>query len=160
MRLEANRYAGMQFGDLLDLFLRIAGIAFGSNLADDCARAGNHMQRQVDLVLLLVALFGDRNLRLVEAVLLHYPFDAGQTAVEFFVAVEFSQLQAGGARELVRGGIVRNALDGQHAYEIIGNREKLQTDAGGFGAVGFGLNIGETSGGKKGLHGVVQTVAG
>src|SRR5271155_5425661 len=142
----------MQFGDLPDLFLRIAGIAFHSNLSDDCAGAENHMKGEVDLVLLFVALFGDRNLRLVEAVLFHDSFDALQTAVEFFVAVEFSQLQTGGAGELVRRWIVGNALNGYHAYEIIAHREKTQTDARGFGAVGFGLNVGETSGGKKGLQ--------
>ena len=49
--------------------------------------------------------------------------------------------------------------DHHHAHEKIGDRQKAQPDAGGVGAIRFGLNIGEASGGKKSLHRVVQRIA-
>ncbi len=117
------------------------------------------MEGQVDLVLLLVALFGDRHFRLVESIFFHHSLDAGQSAIEFLRRVEFAELQAGGAGQLVRGRIGGDAFDRHHAHEKIGDRQKAQPDAGGFGAIRFGLNIGEPSGGKKSLHRVVQRVA-
>ena len=58
------------------------------------------------------------------------------------------------------GWIGGDAFDQHHAHEKIGNRQKAQPDAGGFGAIRFGLNIGEPSGGIKRLHRVVQCVTG
>ena len=117
------------------------------------------MEGQVELVLLLVALFGDGHFRPVESVFFHYSLDACPSVVEFFWGVEFAKLQAGGAGQLVGGRIVRNAFDRQHAHKKIGDRQKAQPDAGSVGAIRFGLNVGEAPGGKKSLHRVMQRFA-
>ena len=118
------------------------------------------MEGQVDLVLLLVAFFGDRHFRLVESIFFQHSLDAGQSAVEFLPRVEFAELQAGGACQLVRGGIGGNAFNASACPRKNWRaRQKAQADAGGFGAIRFGLNIGEPSGGKKSLHRVVQCFA-
>ncbi len=105
MRFESTRIAGMQLGDLLDLCDGIAGVAFQRDLSDHGPRPTNDMEGHVDLVLLLVALLGDRHFRLVESIFFHHPLDAGQSAVEFLLRVEFAELQAGGADQLVGGRI-------------------------------------------------------
>jgi len=63
-----DRIAGMQLGDLSDLFDGVAGITFQCYPADYGARPGDDMESHVDLMLLLVALFGDRHSRLVESI--------------------------------------------------------------------------------------------
>src|ERR1700691_300692 len=148
--------ASTELRDLLDLVQRIARVTLERNFSDRGATAGDNMESYVDLMLLLVALLGLGRLRLVEAVLLHDSLDARNSAVEFLLRIELAQLQSGGAGQLILQRIVRNALDRYYAYEKISDCQKAQTDAGGFGAICFGLNIGETSGGKKSLHGVMQ----
>ena len=51
----------MESGDLLELGDGTASVAFESDLSDYGTRPGKHMEGQIDLVLLLVALFGDRH---------------------------------------------------------------------------------------------------
>jgi hypothetical protein len=51
----------MQPGDFLDLFFGIAGVAFHCDLSDDGAGSAHYMERQVDLVLSIVALFCERH---------------------------------------------------------------------------------------------------
>src|ERR1700687_820051 len=79
--IRDDRIAGMQLGNLLDLFLGIAGVPFQSDLSDYGTRPGDDMEGHVDLVLLLVALFRDRHFRLVESVFFHHSLDASHSAV-------------------------------------------------------------------------------
>ena len=62
----------MHLGHFLDLFDRIAGVAFKRDHAHRSSRALYHVKRQVDLMLRLVLLLADRHFRLVESVLLHH----------------------------------------------------------------------------------------
>ena len=87
-----DRIAGMQLGDLSDLFDGIAGIAFQLYLSDYGTRPGDNMEGHVDLVLLLVALFGDRHSRLVESIFFQNSLDARQSVVDFLPRVEFAEL--------------------------------------------------------------------
>ena len=154
-----NQVAGMQPRDFLELCDRITGIAFKTDLADHGPWTGYDMEGQVDLVLLLVTLLGIGHRRLVESIFLHHSLDACLGPVEFFPRVEFTELQTGRADQLVGGRVAGNAFHGDHAHEKIGDRQKAQANAGSVGAIGFGLNIGEAPGGKKGLHGIVQVFA-
>ena len=117
------------------------------------------MEGQVDLVLRFVALFGDGRFGLVKSIIFHHSLDARESAVEFLLRVKFAELQAGRAGQLVGGRIGGHTFDRHHADKVIGDGQKAQAHAGGGGAVRFGLNVGEASGGKKGLHGVVQVFA-
>ena len=92
----------------------------------------------------------------MKSVFFHYSLDAGESTVEFLLGVEFSKLQAGSARELSRRRIVGDAFNRHYAHEKIGDGQKTQPDAGGVGAIGLRLNVCESSGGKEGLHRVVQ----
>jgi len=149
----------MQPGDFLDFVPWNSRRRLPPRFPQPARAARDDVKRHVHLVLRIVALLRGRHLRLVESILLHDSFDAGECAVDFLVGVELSQLQAGRAGQLVHGGIVGNAFDGNHAHKKISHRQKAQPDAGRFRAIRFGLNIGEASGGEKSLHGVVERLA-
>jgi hypothetical protein len=77
----------------------------------------------------------------------------------FSWSVKFAELQAAGACQLVGGRIGGDAFGSSPCPQKIGSRQKAQPDAGGVGAIRFGLNIGEAAGGKKSLHRIVQRIA-
>src|ERR1700737_2847807 len=87
-----DRIAGMQLGDLPDLVDGIACVPFQFDLSDDGTRAGYDMEGHVDLVLRLIAIFGDRHSRLVESIFFHYALNARQSAVDFLARVKFAEL--------------------------------------------------------------------
>src|SRR5260370_12183139 len=95
----------MQFRDLLDLFHRIAGVAIQSDLSDNGTRPGRDMEGHVDLVLLLVALFGDAHSRLVESIVFHHSLYACQSTVTILPSVEFAELQQGLSSQLITGRV-------------------------------------------------------
>ena len=136
--------------------MRVTGIAFDHNFSNQGVRTTDDMEGEIDLALALVTLFAVRDLRLMETVLFHDSLNARDSAVEFLGRVEFAQLQAAGASQLIRGGIGRNAFHDYHANEKIGDGEKAHADSGSIGACGFCLYVGEASGGKKRLDGVVE----
>lgn len=95
----------------------------------------------------------------MESIFFHHPLDTLQRVGAFLRSIEFTELEAGGAGELVRRWIGGDSLNGDNAYEQIGDGHEAEPDAGG-GRVGLRLNIGESAHSKKALHGVVKILAG
>ncbi len=124
------------------------------------ARGPRHdMKRDVDLMLLLVALLGGRDRATGEIRSLPESAACPPWLVELFLRIKLAQLQPGRARQLVLRRVGGDALDGHDADKKVGDGNEAEPDAGRLRAIHFRLNVGEASAGKQSFHGVVQVVA-
>src|SRR6267378_6951189 len=136
----------------------MSGLSFEHDLSDYRPRSWQYVKRDVDLVLLRVALLGAVGLRPVESVVLECALQVGQGLIEFFLGVKLPELQAARRDELIGRRAGGNAVGDNLADKVIGHRQKTQPDAGG-GSFDIRLDIGKASGGEQGLHGIVQGLA-
>src|ERR1700686_2089560 len=95
----------------------------------------------------------------MESVFFHHSLDTLDRVDAFLRSIEFAELEAGGAGELVRGGIGADSLNGDGTHEKRDGGHEAQPEAGG-GGIGLRLNIGESGRRKKALPGVVKILTG
>ena len=91
-----DRFAGMQFGDFLDLVDGITSIAFQRDLADR-QRAARRTTWKVRLIWCCCSSRCSEccHFRLVEAIFLHHSLDAGKSAVEFLLRSRVRRVAGG-----------------------------------------------------------------
>jgi hypothetical protein len=96
----------------------------------------------------------------MESVFNHHPLNPFESMRELFSRVQFAELQASSARQLIGGRVEGNSLDGDDAYKKIRRRQEAKPDAGSFGPFYFRLNIGKPARGEERLYGIVEGIAG